>query len=163
MQTGSILMGCYFHLKQALYRKLKKLNPNEKINSNLLKYIEHNYFEECCKYFVKTWIGCYGAKLWNIHEIDDKEMIGRTNNALERYNRRFGKIFMNAHPNLSAFVIAIRNEFEFYSEKCHQIRKNNKSIKCEKGNFSKPEIDPEYLIWKLLKKASNNYFFQIKL
>ncbi|KAF0989542.1 hypothetical protein HZS_4453 [Henneguya salminicola] len=28
--SGSILMGCYFHLKKALCRKRKKLNPNEK-------------------------------------------------------------------------------------------------------------------------------------
>ncbi|KAF0991202.1 hypothetical protein HZS_7039 [Henneguya salminicola] len=60
---------------------------------------------------------------------------------------------MNAHSNLSAILIAIRNEFEFYSERCHQIRNNNESIKCENGNFSKLEIDPEYVIWKLQKKT----------
>ncbi|KAF0986781.1 hypothetical protein HZS_6123 [Henneguya salminicola] len=30
--SGSILIGCYFHLKLASYRKLKKLYPNEKKN-----------------------------------------------------------------------------------------------------------------------------------
>ncbi|KAF0991201.1 hypothetical protein HZS_7038 [Henneguya salminicola] len=95
--SGSTLMGCYFHLNQALYRKRKKLIPNEKNNFNLLKYIEliaivpikeidqainllnpkliqTTILEEFWKYFVKIWIGCYGAKLWNIHEIDDKEI-----------------------------------------------------------------------------------------
>ncbi|KAF0989544.1 hypothetical protein HZS_4455 [Henneguya salminicola] len=62
--------------------------------------------------------------------------------------------WMNAPPNLSAFVTALRNKFEFYSERCHKIRKNNKSIKYYKGNFSKPEIDPKYVIWKLQKKTS---------
>ncbi|KAF0986091.1 hypothetical protein HZS_5178 [Henneguya salminicola] len=133
-------MGCYLNLKQELYRKLKKLIPNENNNFNLnlikrlniskLKLIQtHNYFRRVFEIFCQ-----------NINWI---------NNAFERYNRRFGELFINAHPNLSAFLIAIRNEFEFYSERCHQIRKNNKSIKYDNGNISKPEIDPEYAIWKL--------------
>ncbi|KAF0985521.1 hypothetical protein HZS_2887 [Henneguya salminicola] len=92
--SGSILMGCYFHLKQAYYRKLKKFNRKKKLQFKLIKrfdllnqkLIQTTIFEEFWKYFVKTWIGCYGAKLWNIHEIYEEEIICRTNNALERYN-----------------------------------------------------------------------------
>ncbi|KAF0986780.1 hypothetical protein HZS_6122 [Henneguya salminicola] len=69
------------------------------------KLIQTTIFEEFWKYFVKTWIGSYGTKLWNIHEIDDKEIIGRANTALGHYNRKFGEVFMNSRPNRSVFVL----------------------------------------------------------
>lgn len=168
----SYLIGCYFHLKQALHRKLKKLNPNQPKIYELLTHIElltilpieeiekgiqfikfktdpeSIIFNRFWNYFTKTWIGRYGAKLWNISQVNDEILVGRTNNALERYNRRFGEIFMNAHPNITAFVMAIRSEFEFYSERCEQIRKSGETIRFDAGNFVKTSIDAEYISWK---------------
>ncbi|KAF1740356.1 hypothetical protein MXB_602, partial [Myxobolus squamalis] len=54
----------------------------------------------------------------NNYQIDDKEVIARTNNIIERYNHRFREIFMNTYPNITAFVVAIRAEFEIYSQNC---------------------------------------------
>ncbi|KAF0985931.1 hypothetical protein HZS_5394 [Henneguya salminicola] len=51
-------------------------------------------------------------------------MDGRANNELERYTRRFGELYINEHQNISAFVMAIKVEFEFYSESCKQVREN---------------------------------------
>ncbi|KAF0992728.1 hypothetical protein HZS_2017 [Henneguya salminicola] len=70
-------------------------------------------------------------------------MAGKANNALE-----FGLLFLNWHPNISAFVIAIRAEFEFYSERCKQVRENGKSIRYLRGVFCKLPICSEFLAWK---------------
>ncbi|KAF0988537.1 hypothetical protein HZS_6387 [Henneguya salminicola] len=64
-----------------------------------------------------------------------KNMAERTNTTLEKYNRRFGQSFLNGHPNISAFVIVIRGEFEFYSERCKQVRENGESIRNQGGVF----------------------------
>ncbi|KAF0987957.1 hypothetical protein HZS_3785 [Henneguya salminicola] len=56
-------------------------------------------------------------------------MTGRTNNALERYTQRVGELFSNGHLNISAFVMAIRAELEFYLERCKQVRENGESIR----------------------------------
>ncbi|KAF1740600.1 hypothetical protein MXB_2820, partial [Myxobolus squamalis] len=45
-----------------------------------------------------------------------------TNNALERYNRRIGKNFANAYPNLPSFISTIRTEFLYYSERSSENR-----------------------------------------
>lgn len=75
-------------------------------------------------YFTRTWLQRFNPALWNLSNLGDVNMAGRTNNSLERYNRRLGEHFSNAHPNLCAFVSVIKNEFQYYSEKCSEIRQN---------------------------------------
>ncbi|KAF1745449.1 hypothetical protein MXB_2115 [Myxobolus squamalis] len=79
------------------------------------------------EYFIKTWIKKFSARLWNIHQIGDEEILARKNKCIKRYNRRFGEIFMNAHPNITVFVFAIRAEFKFYCKRCQQIRKKQQN------------------------------------
>ncbi|KII64336.1 hypothetical protein RF11_01140 [Thelohanellus kitauei] len=73
----------------------------------------------------------------------------REYSGLERYNRRLNDFFANAHPNIASFVTVIRNEFEFYSQVCAQVRQNSTSIDYGQGIFDKPAVAADYMIWKL--------------
>ncbi|KAF0989953.1 hypothetical protein HZS_7877 [Henneguya salminicola] len=72
-------------------------------------------------------------------------MAGRANNALKRYSRRFGQLFLNGHLNIAVFMMAIRAQFEFYSERCKQVRENEESIRYLEAVFYMPPICPEFL------------------
>ncbi|KAF0985858.1 hypothetical protein HZS_8149 [Henneguya salminicola] len=61
-------------------------------------------------YLYLTWRRRFEPQLWNISNINDNHIAGRTNNALERYNRRIGENFANAQPNLASFISIIRTE-----------------------------------------------------
>ncbi|KAF0985826.1 hypothetical protein HZS_3842 [Henneguya salminicola] len=88
--------------------------------------------------------------LWNISNINDNNIAGRSKNALERHTRRIGENFANANPNLASFISIIRTEFLYYSERCAEIRQNFSGIVYQSEQFSMPEIDPCYcyLSWK---------------
>ncbi|KAF0988013.1 hypothetical protein HZS_2772 [Henneguya salminicola] len=80
-------------------------------------------------YFNLIWRRRFEPQLWNISNINDKNITGRTNNALERYNRRTGENFSNAHPNLASFISIIRTDFLYYPERCAEISQNSFSFK----------------------------------
>ncbi|KAF0986309.1 LOW QUALITY PROTEIN: hypothetical protein HZS_3694 [Henneguya salminicola] len=65
---------------------------------------------------------CYNPNLWNLSIKRHLNIQGRTNNALESYNRRLGDFFMNAHTNI---VPIIRYELELFSDRCREIRQNS--------------------------------------
>ncbi|KII67378.1 hypothetical protein RF11_05144 [Thelohanellus kitauei] len=168
----SRITGCYFHLKQALFRKLTKICCDFNLVGLILSKIELltvipleeismaiRYLKEILpqtdtstlfwQYFENTWIRRYDPSLWNISTVDEYQISGRTNNCLERYNRRLNDFFANAHPNIASFVTVIRNEFEFYSQVCAQVRQNSTSIDYGQGIFDKPAVAADYMIWKL--------------
>ncbi|KAF0990418.1 hypothetical protein HZS_7382 [Henneguya salminicola] len=86
-------------------------------------------------YFQNAWIKKYNPTLWTLCNIEDMEIFGRTNNALERYNRRLNDFFVNSHPNLASFVSIIKNEFLYHSELCKQIRQDSSNIHFGQGLF----------------------------
>ena len=88
-------------------------------------------------YFQKTWIKKYPPQLWNISMLSDTNVAGRTNNALERYNRRLGDHFAMPHPSLITFVSTIGREFDYFSILLNNIRT---------GREPSPNIDREYII-----------------
>jgi hypothetical protein len=140
------IVGCYFHFQQALFRKMRKLGIDQgeaSIGCSLLRKItkvdqkniqtelEDIKGNDCLVslswprfwiYFEKTWIIRYPPDLWNINNGTDVEIEARTNNGLERYNRRLGDKFMNAHPNIFAFVGVIQEEEAYFSNLCRGIR-----------------------------------------
>ena len=65
---------------------------------------ENELTDKFWTYFSKTSPQRYSPSIWNINETKNEEMAGRTNNALERCNRRIGDFFNNAHPNLTLFI-----------------------------------------------------------
>ncbi|KAF0991488.1 hypothetical protein HZS_4316 [Henneguya salminicola] len=89
-----------------------------------------------CSYLDLTWRRRFEPQLWNISNINDNNIAGRTSNALERYHRRIGKHFANAHPNLASFILIIRTEFLYYSERCAEILNTSSGIAIFSLNFS---------------------------
>ncbi|KAF0991346.1 hypothetical protein HZS_5471 [Henneguya salminicola] len=124
---SSRLLCCYFHLKKAIERKLRKYKVADHNCRIILSNIElltvvlieeiTTYFN-CIttrinfilEYFYLTWRRRFEPQLWNISNINDNNIAGRTSNALERYNRRIGENFANAHPNLASFISIIRTK-----------------------------------------------------
>lgn len=145
----SKLHGCYFHLKQAILRKLKKFNLFAENISSILERIELltqipedriefgiNYIKTACDlrdnnlerfwiYLISTWIHRFPPSIWGCSVFNDKTLVNRTNNSLERFNRRLNENFINAHPNLASFIETIKTENTYYLEECNQIKRNS--------------------------------------
>lgn len=142
----SKLVGCYFHFRQAIQRKINKYKINcdqANLCLNLLKTLVTcdistiNQNIEIIKndprladpdwipfwnYFSKTWIKTFPPSLWCNSKTDSEGILSRTNNCLERYNRRIGEKFQNAHPNIYSFIAAIKAEENYYAEHINGIR-----------------------------------------
>jgi len=135
----SVIIGCWFHLKQALYRKIVKLGlkkdnsqwwlvlksisalalePIEFIE-NILEKLEVSFGDNWVKffaYFKNTWLKVYTPKLWNINYLSNhmnNEFITRTNNYLERYNRKLNEN-LATHGNIVPMLEFFKKEHMFY-------------------------------------------------
>jgi hypothetical protein len=77
-------------------------------------------FDSFWNYFQRTWLKKYSPLLWNVHGNED--IVNRTNNHLERYNRRMNEVFPVAHPNILSFVDTIKTEANSYIETYNLIK-----------------------------------------
>ncbi|KAF0986142.1 hypothetical protein HZS_4725, partial [Henneguya salminicola] len=107
--------------------------------------------------FDLTWRRRFEPQLWNISNMNDIDIAGRTKNALERYNRRIGENFADAHPNLPSFISIIGSEFQFYSERCTEIKKNSGGIVYQSERVSMPNLT--YAIYHGSKTKLKSLFF----
>ena len=164
--------GCFFHFKQALTRKMVKCRvPEDEVlraNSllNVLTLIPHNelsvgiafvqsHFSQTVAwngfwtYFRRTWLSRYPISMWNISEDRDRDLCGRTNNAIERYNRRLNKKFSLAHPKIGTFVSVIKDEESFFSSQIRGIRSGAIPVDDSERDFVRPNIFDEYHLFKI--------------
>ncbi|KII60792.1 hypothetical protein RF11_02653 [Thelohanellus kitauei] len=95
-------------------------------------------------YFQKTWLVRFPSKVWNTFDISKSDIMNRTNNALERYNRRMNDFFANAHPNLVSFPKIIRDEFKYYEERCTEIHQNSSGIIFRQVTLEKNDLRSEF-------------------
>ncbi|KAF0989237.1 hypothetical protein HZS_19 [Henneguya salminicola] len=87
------------------------------------------------------WINRFKPSLWNNGDIKTNEdSIGRISNSLDRYNGRMNDHFLNAHPNICMFVEVIRNEFEFYEQRCLELRQNRTNIRNKNKLYIPPYV-----------------------
>ncbi|KAF0986492.1 hypothetical protein HZS_7564 [Henneguya salminicola] len=100
----------------------------------LLSQISHSeineaiaYIQIFLSYLGQTGLIRFDPSLWNISEFERAEMVNRTNIVIERYNRRLNENFSNAHTNLYAFIEVNIQEFEYYQERCTEIRQNTQN------------------------------------
>jgi hypothetical protein len=72
-------------------------------------------------YFIHYWIPKF--EFWNIHRFLESSLpnIKRTNNCLERYNRRLNSKFPIAHPKIIQFVSTLRQEESYYTQYIRSI------------------------------------------
>ena len=92
---------------------------------------------------------------WNICGQDGKykDVMNRTNNGLERYNRRFNGLF-DKQPSLMEFVEIVEKESRMMAQRLEDIRKGREGRPSYKG-VTIPEIPEGYDTFKknAIKKA----------
>lgn len=175
--TNTKIYGCFFHFKQSLFRKMKKIgiikeNICEISNSIdfltvisideieiALEYIKNKFIikeqkiNEFIEYFKRVWINKYPPILWNYSSMDVNSIVARTNNPIERYNRRLNEQFSTAHTSLIKFINVLQEEESFYTNQIRKIRSGKLKRNLEKGNFKFPIIPKEFIDFtkKLIK------------
>jgi hypothetical protein len=101
--------------------------PPDEIVSKGIPYIRSQFntgkyasdFDRFWKYFEKQWIKTVSPLTWNVHHLihdpyQRELLINRTNNPLERFNRKLNDHFPSAHPSMAMFVetlATISNEY----------------------------------------------------
>jgi len=172
----SRILGCFFHFKQAIFKKMQKFSiPHHEIlvaceEIALLTLISHSDIEKWIEYiqsnpqlesdkwslfwhyFKSTWIRRFDLSLWNISDIPDRDLCGRTNNPIERYNRRLNER-LTTHSNICVFVSVIRDEELFFSTYCDDIRRGVIKPPVLNRVFERPEISPHFLQFKRKKRS----------
>ena len=86
---------------------------------------EEKQMDKFWAYFRKEW--CSSDEFiatWNICDEDEAyfDLANRTNNALERYNRRMNDLFSTPHPSLLEFVTTIEKESRYQVQRLDNIR-----------------------------------------
>ena len=154
------IVGCEFHWKQAIRRKLLELNvprdkitalvdangllniltviPIEDIENKGIPYIRQKFnegqdkvkFDSFWKYFVATWMTQYNPEDWNIHrgrnsDLPADEVLNRTNNPLERFNKKLNGYFAARHPTMVQYVMGIRQISIDYVAELANIRRGH--------------------------------------
>jgi len=85
----------------------------------MVNALESTFSPEWCpffKYIKNTWMNRFPPSLWNLDFIVkamDEPIICRTNNYLERYNRKMNEN-LKPHGNIVSLVDFIRNEHKYY-------------------------------------------------
>ncbi|KAF0989349.1 hypothetical protein HZS_1346 [Henneguya salminicola] len=138
----------YCFLLFGMLSLLSKVTTEDIENSlNLVKEkIQANInFEPFQTYFNKTWMQKFYPNLSNTIEIKEEfDLSLKTNNALERYNRRLGECFFASHPNIAAFVNTIKNVFVYVSSEMIERRKCGKGIKWRQIPHEDSELLDEF-------------------
>jgi hypothetical protein len=79
----------------------------------------------------------YYPNCWNINSLlvqSKKEfLINRTNNPIERYNKRIKNCFSSPHPSMAEFVQVLKNEANYFNDnKMERIKKKQSNQKSTK-------------------------------
>ncbi|KUF91609.1 Hematopoietic prostaglandin D synthase [Phytophthora nicotianae] len=171
--AGVPIVGCLFHWKQALRRKLIDLRiPKETVSHvmasgaiDVLTVIPIDEIAEkgipsvrsrvdesghrvkwdtFWRYFKRTWMRTYDPALWNVNAISETmDIVNRTNNALERFNRDLNESFSSAHPNLLPFMAVIKQKSKDHVELIEDIRHHRQEAPPH-GNLITVEIPAAY-------------------
>jgi hypothetical protein len=145
-------VGCLFHFKQAIRRRMQKLHiPEDEISSAMKKgvidelttlkrteidkkikklkkqYVKGNSkdkWTEFFNYFANTWMKKYAFDTWNVSNLQERDIrvYNRTNNALEAFNRTLGGQFSSPNPNLLHFIQVIKKISIEYAREITNIK-----------------------------------------
>ena len=75
------------------------------------------------EYFRKTWLESYDPAIHDVIQNNDNTLINRTNNAVERFNRKLNEEFPNAHLPMTSFVSSLQKITHEYAEDTRRIQK----------------------------------------
>ena len=96
-------------------------------------------------------------EMWNVHGLDDKdiELINRTSNSLERYNRWMKyDVFNSTHPNLVKFAEGLLVEGKRQVQRIEDVRKG-REIPAKPKGVSFPPIPDEYHEYRKYNKKNS--------
>jgi hypothetical protein len=165
----STLTGCYFHWKQALHRKLVKRGFRAEERAVVISSIEFLVaiepemvlsglayakrslpdtpkYQLFLEYFANTWIKKYDPVIWT-QVNQKKKVLIRTNNGLERYNRRLNEKFSSAHPSMPTFIQVIREETLYYSLYLTNIRRGVEPFP-QHQEFELPKVPDDFMTFQ---------------
>ncbi|KAF1741425.1 hypothetical protein MXB_1465 [Myxobolus squamalis] len=91
-------------------------------------------------YFKRTWLMRFDPKMWNIYDISEHDIRGRTNNYLERYNHHFNQQPANAYPNLFGFNAGIQKDGFGYTIRSRNIHSGLTLLQFDGTSFEKPTL-----------------------
>jgi hypothetical protein len=108
---------------------------------------EHKKWEKFWQYFERQWLRIVSS--WNIAHMDNDDdgerydLINRTNNGLERYNRHYNGLF-DSKPDLFQFVRILQQETRNQVQKLDDIRKGRRN-KVDRDLVTIPLIPNAYI------------------
>ena len=139
---GSLLNGCFFHYCKAIWKKIKALHlfkKENRINTLIIAFILKAYpfikdknREDYCKkitdyceslkgnyiklknYFYKYW---KETEIFNFTELDNNEIINRTNNIVESFHRKLNHQVSHFHPKCSYLIEELKKISKQYYDK----------------------------------------------
>ncbi|OWZ09198.1 hypothetical protein PHMEG_00018138 [Phytophthora megakarya] len=142
---NAIVIGCRFHLKQALRRAMKRGGVRYRYDPwvlDILTVVEQNLIERAIKwvkreirqrcdyskaksrgfwgYFQQTWLEQYNVSVWNVAGLNS-ELVARTNNPLEMFNRELNDRFPKPRPSMATFVGVIKTLSAEYVQRLTDI------------------------------------------
>ena len=153
---NTVFVGCFFHWKQAIQRKLDQLHVNEddkikvmKKNSfdlltivqeseieTLIHYLKKKYeknsktskqvWDEFWLYFTSNWMKRYEINTWNYSEVV-VEIQNYTNNPCERYNEDINAS-IKQHPSIYQLIEVLKKHACDYVQMMGVIRRGDRTI-----------------------------------
>jgi hypothetical protein len=101
-------------------------------------------FNQFWNYFKSTWLDRFPPSDWNINgKIMKDNVINRTNNPLERYNRTIASCFKVSHPNMDTFVRELRTLCNRYVTTYNNV-KNGYSTSVQRSPIKHFKIPEDY-------------------
>ncbi|POM60542.1 hypothetical protein PHPALM_30597 [Phytophthora palmivora] len=89
-----------------MYERMESNGLGWKSNDGVLNRVLTKW-QAFGEYFERTWIDGYAVELWSVHGMAN-ELVARTNNPLEHFNRELNTRFPTPHPSMATFVTTIR-------------------------------------------------------
>jgi hypothetical protein len=104
---------------------------------------EKKQWNDFWQYFNKQWMPIVAA--WNIESKDGgyKDLVSKTNNGLERYNRKVNEIFPT-RPDLEKFCVVLKKEVIDVAQNVNDIR-TGRSRKPRREECQIPELSSDYV------------------
>ncbi len=143
MLPGNLDLLCVIPREEVGTKGMRFLcNKLEKGKRKLTKK-ELDGYERFWKYFVKQWLPI--VEKWNIcaKDGDYYDMVNRTNNGLESYNRGVNQLFPS-RPTLIAFVQVIEKESRYQAQLLSNIRTGKVAEPSRNHVQTIPAIPDEY-------------------
>lgn len=173
--SGTELVGCFFHFKQANYRQLQKLKiPFDEINrflpqlnnlllvprnevANVFEFYETNgnfnspQWKSYWKYLYDTWCVQYCHETWTM---EGREGIFHTNNGLERFNKTLNDK-IGYHKTFLAFAKLLKDQVDIQIDLyTNTLLSNNVNMPSVESNALK--LTEEYKQFKTNQKLKRD-------